>query len=694
MNGNSADACSVNAGRYCVALILLALLIFPVYANSIHASWQMDDKPNILDNERLHIDNLMPETLYQTFIAYPGTVKKLYRPFACFTFALNWYFGKDDPVGYHWINIIIHVLTAFVLFLITKGLFNTPMLEGKYKPEEIYFVSLLSASLWAINPIQTQAVTYIVQRMTALAALFYLLGLFLYLQARFTPINSRKVIYFSGCTLSFLCSFSSKENAAMFPLALILLEIAFFDFSLRTMFQKTSQTLLLCLGILILLVFLLYYSKGDPFFFLKGYAHRSFSFMERILTQPRVLLFYLSLIFYPLPQRLSIDHDIPLSQSLMHPWTTLPSILIVFALFGIGVILLKKRPLIGFAVLFFFLNHLIESSVIALEIIFEHRNYLPSAFLFLPVALLIHHSIRHLKKIGWASVAVIAFTVLLLINLGIGTHIRNMAWATNVSLWEDAAKKAPGNSRPLVNLAIELGWKKNASSKDLSLALYLSEKALSLYVSNPLYQAEVYGNIAGVFFNVEKFDTALPYYEKALDIDPFFIKNRYDLAKTLILLKRFEEASLHLDFVLQHGALKTYKYANLKGFVLLWQNRYVEALPFLQAALKTAPEEGPVLLNLGVALSRLGSFKNAEWFLLRAAKSSPEDMMPYFFLIENAIRGKDLDQAQRYAKKLLAHSDLVSITKYLNMTEKDPVFPPIEKNRIAPIIRQAIKNFT
>jgi len=682
-----------DTGSPCLALTLLALLIFLVYANSLNADWQMDDKPNILDNQDLQIDNLLPDNLFQSFFAHPGTGKRLYRPLVCLTFAINWYFGKDDSAGYHWVNIIIHILAAFVLYSVILILFETPTLKGKYSEKEIHFISLLSATLWAVNPIQTQAVTYIVQRMTAMSALFYMLGLFSYIRARLSFSPSRKTACFTGCILSFLCALGSKENAAIFPLSLIVIEIAFFRFSLKNFFRNTPQNVALGLGVLTFIALFLYYSKGDLFFFLKGYEHRSFSVLERILTQPRVILFYLSLIFYPLPQRLSVDHDIVLSTSFLSPWSTLPSILILSALTILGVALLRKNPIIGFAIPFFFVNHLIESTIIPLEMIFEHRNYLPSAFLFFPVAMLLHVGIRYYRdQSRWISIAVTAFPVFLLINLGWGTHIRNFAWASSKSLWEDALKKAPGNSRPLVNLAIELGWKENATQKDLAEALFFLKKALTLNKPNNYQQADIYGNIAGILFRMNEYENAVLFYEKALTVDPLFIQNRYDLAQSLILLKRFDEASYHLDFILNNSAAKNYKYPNLKGFVLLWQDRYPEALLFLQEALHIAPGVGSVLLNTGVALSRLQSFKNAEWFFLRAVKMSPDDIMPHLFLIENALRADDLSGAYQFSKILLSRHSITQIEAFLNSPTDDYVFPPVDKTRIAPILKDTIKD--
>ncbi len=671
-----------------IPLALLILLIFPIYANTLKASWQMDDKPNIVDNTRLHIDNLMPSTLYQTFFASPGSIKKLYRPLPCLTFALNWYFGKDDPTGYHLVNILIHALTSIILFLTVWTLFQTPVLRDKYDERDAYFISLLSAVLWSINPIQTQAVTYIVQRMTSMATLFYLLGLFFYIKARISQTNSHRVFLYLGCFISFLCALGSKENAATFPLALALLEIVFFQHSQRAKSQTPFFRIAAWIGVLLFISGILVYTKGNLLFFMGGYEHRSFSLLERLLAEPRVVVFYLSQIFYPLPSRLSIDHDVPLSSSLTDPWTTLPAMGIIALLIFIGLFQIKKRPVLGFAIFFFFINHLIESTVIPLEIIFEHRNYLPSAFLFFPIAFGFHHLLSlYKKKNRWIFGSIFAALTFLIIGLGLGTYTRNMAWATKKTLWEDAAAKAPGNARPLTVLAIELGWSENARPQDLNKALDLSFKSLSLYMPNKFQEVDIWGNIANLYRKKGEIEKAISYYEKTLEIDPLFIKVRFELAQSLVLLQRWEAASRHLNFVINKGSLNS-DYFNLKGFVLLWQNRPKEALPYLRQALSISPNKGGILLNVGVALSRVGSYQNAEWFLQRASQTFPDDIIPLFCLIENRIRAKDSIGAKQYAKKLLSSHSLQSIKENLGGLPKNFSFAPVSQELISPVIKE------
>ena len=212
-----------NLSRVLIAAVILFFLIFAVYFNTFDAHWQFDDKPNILDNKYLHIENLKPESLVQTFITQPTNPnvigKKLYRPVSFLTFAINWYLGKDRVFGYHFVNFLIHFLTTLFLFMAILNLLGSTNFKEKFNNNK-YLIAFLSAALWAVNPIQTQAVTYIVQRMTSLAAMFYILSMLCYIKCRMSNSSPGRVFFLLSCALSFLLAVGSKENAVMLPASL------------------------------------------------------------------------------------------------------------------------------------------------------------------------------------------------------------------------------------------------------------------------------------------------------------------------------------------------------------------------------------------------------------------------------------------------------------------------------------------
>jgi len=206
------------------SIIALSLLIFSIYGNSFDCSWHFDDEPNITDNPNLHLKEITWQNLKRALFSDRNNPAYPYRPMACLTFALNHYFGGLNVFGYHLVNVLIHLISSVFLFLFIYHTLNLASLKAKYARQS-YFIALLATTLWAINPVQTQAVTYIVQRMASLAGMFYIMSMFFYLKARISETGSKKIIFFILCFVSFVMALGSKENAAILPLSVFLYEI-------------------------------------------------------------------------------------------------------------------------------------------------------------------------------------------------------------------------------------------------------------------------------------------------------------------------------------------------------------------------------------------------------------------------------------------------------------------------------------
>ncbi len=673
------------------SFFLLLLLVLPIYSNAFHAGWQFDDRPRILNNNKIHITVLSPESIQQV---WSGNTKR-FLPYL--SFALNWYAGGKDPFGYHLVNVSFHIGTAFLLYLTLLYLFRTPALEKSYRPGDVFFIAFFGAALWAVNPVQTQAVTYIVQRMALMAAFFYLAGLFFYLKARLERRKFRRAVYFLLVGGSFVCAMFSKENAVMLPVSLGLVELFFFSQNGKT--GKWKRLLGFWGGIagIAALTVLWFFQDGDLFFFLSGYENRPFTLGERVLTEPRIIWFYLSLLVYPVPARLSVAHDVVLSQSLFSPWTTSLSLGMILFVFFLAWRCRRRYPLLSFAACFFFVNHFVESTVVPLELIFEHRNYLPSFFLFLPVTAGVRYLVqtyRDRNKV--VAGAVVVCLVAVVIGFGRFTYDRNRAWKSHRTLWMDALSKTKTDARPVANMALTLAWGNDATWKTKRLALGLLKTALQLNLHREDLSAEIYGNMASLFLHWGNYERAVELYQKGLQADPGFVKNRCDLIQPLFRLGRLEEALSQAEKLVDHPAGKNNPdYYNIYGFLLLWQQKPARALDFFQKALDIDPYNFPnIILNTGCALSRAGHYARAEWFynywFHKGRKRYSPDMIPFFLLIENSERSGNHEKSMAYAKKLLAAFNLVSVLEKLRFMEFQRETVPLEKNLIAPVIYSAI----
>jgi len=672
--------------RKAYTFIFLFTLTFLIYSNTFNASWHFDDYPNILDNSNLHIKNLQLKTIYKTFFGRPGTVSdSLYRPVSCLTFALNWYFDNKNVTGYHIVNITIHFFTASILFLTILNLLESPKLKNKFRNSQ-YPIAFLSAAFWMLNPIQTQAVTYIVQRMTSLAGMFYILGIYLYLKGKCSDSKGNRTLLFLAVFMSFALSLGSKENAVVFPLSLLLIELVFFKEQKQLFDRKvfSGAVIVIALSILVTVTLAFMFMERNPIAYITSlYEKRPFSLLERVMTQPRVILLYFSLIFFPIPDRLSIVHDVVISRSLFEPWTTFVSIAVVLFLIGFGFTQLKKRPILGFGLLFFFLNHLVESTILPLEMVFEHRNYLPTMFLFFPVsAALVKVANYYREKKHFIYLMEISFISILIICLCGMTYLRNMVWVTEKTLWEDALVKAPKNDKPLQNMA---AYYNSIGQMDKALELY--ELSLSSYQERPNQSKSLsFNNMGNIYLSKGEYEKAIRYYYKALHIYPDQQRARFNMVLALIKMGKWEAALKHIDLI-----LPTYynhnHCLNLKGYVLLKQKKPKAAMQYFTSALQMAPDDRNVNLNAGIALGLMGNYQQGERYLKRADQVSSNDMIVLLCIVENRLKAGDKLSAVKYLENLRRLFSADTVVTFVKNISKDKSAIPLSSDLLIQFIQ-------
>ena len=409
------------------------------------------------------------------------------------------------------------------------------------------------------------------------------------------------------------------------------------------------------------------------FSFLQGYEGRPFTLGQRILTQPRVLLIYLSQLFYPVPHRLSIEHDIVLSTSLLHPWTTLPAIVITILLIGLGISQIRKRPLLALSVLFFFLNHAIESSILPLELVFEHRNYLPSVFLFVPVAAGIKWLLEYYEKSETSMRPVLqGFMVLLITTLAWGTYVRNLAWKTEKTLWEDALQKAPNSHRSYHNLA----WAYYVKIGDYEEAIHLYEKSLQLRMNSKFQKAFTLSNLALLYLQNKDNEKAIESWESAIALAPSMIVVRHRYAIGQIEMKRWEDALINIDHLIARSPHNP-GYNYLKGYALLNQRKYREALYYFKECLSKNPRSGQALLGAGICHYFLNQYKETETNFLQALKTGGQKELTLLWLIETNLKTDDFEDTDLYLAKL---HEIISFEDLMLLLQSDQQkdFLPLE----------------
>ncbi|MFO8048886.1 MAG: tetratricopeptide repeat protein, partial [Desulfosudaceae bacterium] len=568
-----------------------------------------------------------------------------HRPVANFTFALNYYLHRYHLVGYHAVNLAIHLLNSLLVLLLTRLTLRLLGQEGE-RPLLPFF----AAALWLVNPVHIQSVTYIVQRMTSLATLFYLLSLYLYIQGRLIRGRQlsrqrrpwRTMALFGLSALSWLLALGSKEIAATLPVMILLYEWFFFQ-NLSRQFLKQQLKWILVAGLLILAVSLAFLGQAPLETVLDKYDQQPFTMGERLLTQPRVICHYLSLLLLPLPERLNIIHYVATSTSLTSPPTTIPAMIFLALLTITAAITAPTRRLFSFAVLWFLGTLMIESSFIGLEMMFEHRAYLPSVFLFVAAA-------AGLARARPAWLANGALITLIAVS-GFWTWQRNSQWQNKIDFWQDAIKKDPQCVRPHNNLGIALAeagrYREGIAACQQSIALSPPE----------VNTARPYNNIGRMYSQLVEYDLAEEYCRQAVRIEPDFPEAFMNLGKIMLDQNRPEEAIGYLEktvalaphllpaYVLLAEALykqtaRTEKAIQvcrqaltinpefldarrLIGTLLLADGKPAQALPHLQAVLRARPDHQAANLNTGMAWNRLGEPGRALKYLEKTVLLAP-----------------------------------------------------------------------
>ena len=559
-----------------VAAIAIFLLGSLVYSNTFGVPFAFDDHRNLVDNPAIRWTALDWSWAERAVRNSPSR-----RPLANLSFGLNYYFDRYEVGGYHAVNLAIHLVVSWLVFALAWSTFercsqmvsepNAVSRQGAVPlPRSLQWAAVFAGLLFVAHPLQTQSVTYIVQRMNSLATLFYLAALLFYIRGRTAQVGRRRTAAFTAGLLCWGLALGSKQNALTLPLAVWLYEWFFFR-NLDLGWVRRSAG---WVGIpLALAAAGLYYAVvwGPDF----GYAQRDFTMGERVLTQLRVVAFYIRLLLFPYPGHLSLIHEIETSHSLFDPPTTFASLVAIGMLLGAAVVLARRRRLLSFAIAWFFLHLVLESSILPLEMVYEHRTYLPSVGLALLGA---YALFSFFEKRGGARAA-LAVAVGILAVSGVATWQRNEVWRSEVTLWSDVLAKYPKSARAHTNL--------------------------------------------GAAFGVERdFDTALHHHREALRIDPTFLKAQLNIGKAYAMKGMPAEAHAAFAAALHLAPLDPEAHASL-GATLAGQGEFDEAIAHFETALALRPGHARTERNLGTALIARGRFEEAERVLRRVARREP-----------------------------------------------------------------------
>ena len=576
--------------RYYIHLILIAVLGFLAYSNTFNVPFQWDEHNFIIENPIVKdLGYFLEPSKAEGFTLY-SAVRNRYIGYL--TFALNYRLHGLDVTGYHVVNLTIHLLNAMLVYLLVILTFRTPFLRVSALREKSGYIALFSALLFVSHPIQTEAVTYIFQRLASLAAFFCLLSIVSYVVSRLSEKNPVKYSFHALSVITAILAMKTKENAFTLPIIIALYEFFFLT-------GKIKRRMLLLFP-LIFTMFIIPFSvigSNKPIgeiFEGVGLASRGYAEITRsdyLLTQFRVIVTYIRLIFLPINQNFAYDY--PIYNSVFNPNVLLAFVSLASLFFAASYLVYHSRManvnfrLIGFGIFWFFITLLIESSIIPIPMLInEYRIYMPSVGISITLTTGLFILFERLKSTGKA--AILLMLCLLSTILGAATYTRNAIWESETSLWEDVTKKSSMKAEGYYRLGTAY-MSKGIYNK----AIEQFDRALKL---KPAY-TDAYITLGVACSSKGFFDKAIAYYESALRLKP-------------------DEPNAYLNM----------------GVAFMGKGAFKKAIEYNQMALKYKRDFVEAYFNIGLSYENLNEIEKAVEFYNLALKYKPELAEAHFQL--------------------------------------------------------------
>lgn len=401
----------------CFILILTLVLTVLVYSPGLDGGFLFDDYPNLQDLGAY--GGVTDLETFKSFV-FNGWSGPTGRPIAMASFLLDDNTWPSQGAWFKDTNLKIHLLVGLLICWSSLHLLR---LHNRSESEAVW-IALITTSIWLLHPYLVSTTLYVVQRMAQLAALFMMVGITGFLYGRLLLSVRPKAAYLwmsLSIGLGTLFALFSKENGVLLPLLILVIEFCL-PTNLRPL-SRVWKVMFLWLPSAVIVVALA--SKID--FSPDAWPTRTFTQPERLLTEPRIIWEYLYHLYVPRIEGRGLFQDgYAISRGWLNPTITIFAVVSLVALFLAALLLRKRLPLLSLAVLFFFAAHLVESTVIGLELYFEHRNYVAAAFLFLPLA----GQLVTLANVIRPYVVVLICAMILLLLAG-------MTWQ-RANLWSDS----------------------------------------------------------------------------------------------------------------------------------------------------------------------------------------------------------------------------------------------------------------
>jgi tetratricopeptide (TPR) repeat protein len=616
-----------------IYILLLLVLGLTAYANSFFAPFHFDDNQRILQNDAIRdLSNIAQIFSYtrERFLTY-------------LSLAINYRISRFDPTSYHIVNFFIHYIASIFLYFLFIETWKTPAFKDADINISKKLLGFFAAGIFLVHPLQTQSVTYIIQRAASLAGMFYLATVYWYVKARLAPQRGVSLGYYILFALSALGAVFSKETAVTLPVMIALYEIFFFKNSIKSLItNKMFLFLMVSAGIIV----------G---FKLKGLVQRDFvndpgipfTRWQYLLTQFSVLVTYLRLFFWPAGQ--NIDWDYPIAGTFFEV-KTISSFLFLLMLIGLAVIAYRKFRLFSLGIFAFFITLMPSSSIIPiLDVIYEHRMYLAVAFLAMGCLQPIVYGVERLGKISpqVVHIAILSLIMAVLPLLTGLTYARNEVWASSLSLWEDSVKKSPNKARPHNNYGRALYLLGMNMTEEAKKEFEIAKRLAPDY-------PPPYHNLAMAYFIEGNYQKAITLDLEAIKKKPDYKEAFYQVAKSYGQLNQWENARIYLERLIASAPASMYLPAYLDLLEAYLQMGDKEKASELAELMVQLPDTIPqVDYYRGMIFYRLENFSRAKVYFSRQAGTALPSTNSLLMLGQIHYLERDYEGAEAAFRKAL-----------------------------------------
>lgn len=585
--------------------LALAAAAAAAYANSFGGPFVFDDLHSIVSNEQLR----GPDAWWRVFTpAGRSDFSLAGRPIGAWTFALNHAWGGLSVAGYHAFNLAIHVAAGLLLFGLVRRTLALESLRERWGAHA-ELLGALTAALFLLHPIQTKAVTFIVQRLESLTALLYLVVLYALVRSATDAARARRwsALAVGACALGM----GVKEVMVSAPLVALLYDRAFLSGSLRGAWRARRA---LHLALASTWIFLAELVLTSPRLGVTSASDAELGRIDYLLLQLGAFGHYLRQIVWP--NALVFDYGmfgdgVPAADFSARWWA---GALAALATVGAALWGLVNNRAWGFVAAAAFAVLAPSSSIVPIRLdpLAEHRLYLPLAALALAAAVGMLALARRVAPLR-AHAAALALGALLALALGATTHARNRDYASAVALWGDTAAKRPTSARALTNYGIAL-----VQAGEVERALELHRAALAARAD----YAEAHHNLGNALLLSSRPQEALQSFERALELDPDNVESSVGAGEALFRVGRKDEAAQRFERALEREPRLYGAHYRLAG-VCVEQRRIDKAVQHLQAALALDGRDPLLWTLLGSLLAEQGRYAEARLKFETALRIQP-----------------------------------------------------------------------